>query len=84
LNPKLEFARVWGLGVFEWLSPGNDPSDPRSSDGSSDFDRTHVFIISYLYNLPTIKEAKGLLAAAANGWGLTGITTAAAASRLAP
>ena len=28
------------------------PSNPRTSYASSDFDRTHVFNISYLYNLP--------------------------------
>jgi Carboxypeptidase regulatory-like domain/TonB dependent receptor-like, beta-barrel len=62
-----------GAGLF---FNGNNPADPRTSYASSDFDRTHVFIISYLYNLPTIKDAKGLLNVAANGWGVTGVTTA--------
>jgi len=61
-----------GAGLFY---NGNDPLHPRSSYASSDFDRTHVFIVSYLYNLPTIKDAHGLLNVAANGWGVTGITT---------
>lgn len=61
-----------GAGLFY---NGNNPLNPRSSYASSDFDRTHVFIVSYLYDLPTIKDAKGLLDVAANGWGVTGITT---------
>ncbi|MGA3295581.1 MAG: TonB-dependent receptor [Candidatus Acidiferrales bacterium] len=62
-----------GSGIF---FNGNNPLDPRTSYSSSDFDRPHVFIISYLYNLPTIKHASGFLNAAANGWGITGITVA--------
>jgi len=60
-----------GAGLF---FNGNDPLHPRSSYASSDFDRTHVFTISYLYNLPTIKDAHGALNVIANGWGVTGIT----------
>ncbi|HEX4001348.1 MAG TPA: TonB-dependent receptor [Candidatus Acidoferrales bacterium] len=63
-----------GLGAGLFFN-GNNPLDPRSSYASSDFDRTHVFIISYLYDLPTIKDAHGLLNIAANGWGVTGVTT---------
>lgn len=63
-----------GLGAGLFFN-GNNPLEPRTSYASSDFDRTHVFIISYLYNLPTIKDAHGLLNIAANGWGITGVTT---------
>lgn len=62
-----------GTGLF---FNGNNPLDPRTSYASSDFDRTHVFTISYLYNLPTIKDAHGFLNVVANGWGVTGITVA--------
>jgi hypothetical protein len=54
---------------------GNNPAVPSSSYASSDFDRTHVFIVSYLYNLPTIKNASRWVGAVANGWGVTGVTT---------
>jgi hypothetical protein len=64
-----------GLGAGLFFN-GNDPQDPRSSYASSDFDRTHVFSISYLYNLPTIKGATGILNVLANGWGVTGVTIA--------
>jgi hypothetical protein len=62
-----------GAGLF---FNGNNPADPRTSYASSDFDRTHVFTISYLYNLPTIKDAHGVVNVLANGWGVTGITVA--------
>ena len=63
-----------GLGAGLFFN-GNNPLDPRTSYASSDFDRTHVFIVSYLYDFPTIKDAHGLLNVAANGWGITGVTT---------
>jgi hypothetical protein len=62
-----------GLGAGLFFN-GNNPLDPRQSYASSDFDRTHVFSVSYLYQFPTIKDAKGILNAVANGWGITGVT----------
>lgn len=62
-----------GTGIFY---NGNDPAHPGSSYASSDFDRPHVFIVSYLYNLPGIKNASRWEDAALNGWGITGVTTA--------
>jgi hypothetical protein len=62
-----------GLGLF---FTGNDPRNPKSAYASSDFDRTHVFTISYSYNFPKIHRETGVLAFLANGWGLSGITVA--------
>jgi len=62
-----------GLGAGLFYN-GNNPLIPRTGYSNSDFDRPQVLTVSYLYNLPTIKNASRLLAAAANGWGLSGIT----------
>jgi hypothetical protein len=64
-----------GLGAGLFFN-GNDPTNPRSSYASSDFDRPHVFTISYVYDLPTIKDASGIVNVLANGWGITGVTIA--------
>ena len=55
---------------------GNNPLVPRSSYASSDFDRTHVLNISYVYQFPKIANASRLLDLVANGWGISGITVA--------
>jgi hypothetical protein len=55
---------------------GNDPRNLRSAYGNSDFDRTHVLAISYIYSFPTIAHATGFLNVIANGWGISGITVA--------
>jgi hypothetical protein len=60
-----------GLGLFY---NGNNPLDPRSGYGNSDFDRTHVITLSYLYQFPTLGNATGWLKQVVNGWGIDGIT----------
>lgn len=66
-----------GSGLAEGLFfNGNNPLDPRTAYGSSAFDRTHVFTISYLYNIPDVTKSTGFLKHVVNGWGVSGITTA--------
>ena len=64
-----------GLGSGLFFN-GNDPNDPRSAYGSSDFDRTHVFTISYVYQFPTLQTTSKLVDRTVNGWGVQGITVA--------
>jgi hypothetical protein len=61
-----------GLGLF---FTGNDPNNLKSAYGNSDFDRTHVFSISYLYQFPNLAAAHGWTKQVVNGWGLNGVTT---------
>ena len=60
------------LGLF---FTGNDPNRLRSAYGNSDFDRRHVFSVSYLYQFPKLSRASGWLSPVVNGWGLSGVTT---------
>jgi hypothetical protein len=50
-----------------------DFHDPR--EGVSDYDRTHRFVASYLWELPMIDSAGGAVAALVNGWSVSGVTT---------
>jgi hypothetical protein len=61
-----------GLGLF---LTGNNPNTPRSSYGSSDFDRPNVFLINYSYTIPKLTSNKAL-GAAINGWIISGQTVA--------
>jgi hypothetical protein len=60
-----------GLGLF---FTGNDPNHPESSYATSDFDRTHVFTVSYHYDIPSTAAAKGWVKQVVNGWALNGVT----------
>ncbi len=61
-----------GLGLFY---NGNNPLNLSQAYGNSDFDRTHVITINYLYTTPNVTSNKAL-GTALNGWGLSGITVA--------
>ncbi len=61
-----------GLGLFY---TGNNPSDPRSSYASADFDQTHVFLVNYSYTIPSATSNK-LLGQFVNGWTIGGQTVA--------
>ena len=61
-----------GLGLF---FTGNDPNNLATAYGNSDYDRTHVFSISYLYQFPSMSTGSGWLKQIVNGWGLNGVTT---------
>ena len=61
-----------GLGLF---FTGNNPLVPKSNYASSDFDQTHVFLINYSYQIPSLAKNK-LLGEVINGWILGGQTVA--------
>jgi hypothetical protein len=66
-----------GSGLSEGLFfNGNNPLNPRSAYGSAAFDRTHVFTISYLYQVPNLVKSHTWVRHVANDWGISGITTA--------
>jgi hypothetical protein len=62
-----------GLGAGLFFN-GNDPLKPKTAYASSDFDRTHVFTVSYVYQLPTRAYASSFVDKVANGWGIQGVT----------
>jgi len=64
-----------GLGAGLFFN-GNDPLKPRTAYASSDFDRTHVFSISYVYQLPSLRTDSKFVDRAVNGWGVQGVTIA--------
>src|ERR1022692_1101898 len=60
-----------GMGLF---FNGNNPLNLRSAYGSSDFDRTHVFNFSYVYQVPKFFSASTLKGKLADGWSINGST----------
>ena len=60
------------LGLF---FNGNNALDLRQNYASSDFDRTHVLTVNYIYQVPTIASFHGLANKFLNGWGIAGLIT---------
>jgi hypothetical protein len=63
-----------GSGVIGSLGY-TDPFNPKLDWGSSDFDIPHRFVVSPIWEVPWLKNGKGLLNQAAGGWNLSGIFT---------
>lgn len=53
----------------------NSQTDVNASRGLSDFDRPQRLVVSYVHELPFLKNSTGLLHAAFGGWEVSGITT---------
>ncbi len=60
-----------GLGLF---FNGNDPFNLHNSYATSSYDRTHVAIVQYFYELPKPMPASSLAGKFTNGWALSGVT----------
>jgi hypothetical protein len=55
---------------------GNNPLNLRTGYANSDFDRRHVFIVSYQYELPKASRLHGWASHLINGWGTSGLVAA--------
>jgi carboxypeptidase family protein len=55
---------------------GNNPLKLRTGYANSDFDRRHVFIVSYQYELPKANKLHGWASQIINGWGTSGLVAA--------
>jgi hypothetical protein len=55
---------------------GDNPLQLRTGYGNSDFDRRHVFAISYMYAFPVAKSLHGFMDQVVNGWGTSGVISA--------
>jgi hypothetical protein len=60
-----------GLGLF---FNGDNPLNLRSAYASSDFDRTHVANINFVFQLPKIGAPSALARMLVDGWSLAGLT----------
>jgi len=60
-----------GLGLFY---NGDNPLNLRSGYGSSDFDRTHVLSLNYVFSLPPMAKEHSLAGKLIDGWSLVGLT----------
>jgi hypothetical protein len=58
------------LGSFR-----GDYYNPDSNTGPSDFDRTHRFVASWLYEIPGFRQSHGAVKAALDGWSVSGVGT---------
>ncbi len=61
-------------GNGDGLDVGEDPFNRHYSYGPASFDRRHIFVATYDYHLPFLRNKKGVVGALLAGWEASGIT----------
>lgn len=85
LSADRRFSNGLGYGVAYTYSKSSDdgsdrraqivnPFDARQSWGPSNFDRRHVVVINYVYDLPFFKGNNSLVGKMLGGWNISGVT----------
>ena len=76
----LQGSYTWSHAI-DYVSgdvPGNSHQDNynlRAERGNSEFDRRHMLVLNYVYDLPFLKNAQGALKTILGGWQLSGIAS---------
>jgi TonB dependent receptor len=76
-SKAMDPATGYGGGGASDLSYVSNPYDRHYDYGPSGLDRTHIFLVNFVYQLPIFKNANNrLLKSTLGGWELSGIVTA--------
>lgn len=77
-NLRFQAAYTWSKSMDNASNYGEGAQNPynRASEWAlSDFDRTQVLQVNYIYDLPFFKSQQGLAGEALGGWEVAGVTT---------
>src|SRR5215831_3892908 len=61
-------------GNGDALDVGEDPFNRHYNYGPATFDRRHIFVVTYDYQIPFLRDKKGIEGAVLSGWQISGIT----------
>jgi hypothetical protein len=61
-------------GNGDGLDVGEDPFNRHYNYGPANFDRRHIFVATYDYHIPFLRDKKGVEGAVLSGWEVSGIT----------
>ncbi|HEX4168095.1 MAG TPA: carboxypeptidase regulatory-like domain-containing protein [Bryobacteraceae bacterium] len=74
----LQAVYTWSKAIADasaYAQLPQDSYDLRAERSLASFDRPHVFVLNYVYDLPFFRQQKGFLGEAFGGWELSGIVT---------
>jgi hypothetical protein len=72
-----ESAYTWSKTITDASAFGETPQNSynlRAERGLASFDRPHVLVLNYIYDLPFFRSQRGFVGEAFGGWELSGIT----------
>ena len=74
---RMTVSYTWSKSLSDSSGDGDNPEDPYNRDfnyGPTTFDRRHVFVTTYTYQLPFFRNLTGIGGSMLAGWELSGIT----------
>jgi hypothetical protein len=71
----VEAAYTWSKTQDNAVQPMNSYESPRQEWATSTFDREHVLVVSYVYELPFARRTQGVTRILAHGWQISGISS---------
>ncbi|MBO0862516.1 MAG: TonB-dependent receptor [Chloracidobacterium sp.] len=71
----LQGSYTFSRSIDDVTTPLNSYADNRMERALSSFDRTHVLVLSYVYEFPQFHRGNGFLKEALSGWQLSGISS---------
>lgn len=72
---SVQGSYTWSRTIDNAVTPINTYAANRTERAASSFDRMHVLVLSYVYELPFAQTSRGLTKALFNGWQISGINS---------
>ncbi len=81
---SVDAAYTWSKSIDTVATPLNSYASQSVQRATSSFDRTHVFTISYIWELPFTRGLTGFRKKLLDGWQISGITSVQSGNPLTP
>ncbi|HZT29649.1 MAG TPA: hypothetical protein VFA33_07200 [Bryobacteraceae bacterium] len=72
---SVQGSYTYSKTIDDAVTPMNSYASPRLERALSTFDRTHVLVMSYVWELPLARQAQGWRKRALQGWQISGISS---------
>ena len=74
LGAAYTYSHTWDVIDAQLFNNIDDPMNPRYSFGTSGFDRRHIGVVNFDYDLPIFQHSRGLANSLLGGWTISGVT----------
>ena len=73
LGAAYTWSHAWDVIDAQLFNNLTNPFSPRYSSGTSGFDRRHIAVVNFDYNLPIFQHSNGFAHKVLGGWALSGV-----------